>query len=211
MSRIGKKPIVIPMGVSIAIKDGVVLVRGPKGESSCALHRDIVVAIDGSVVTVSSRIAGGKYSALWGLWRSIVANMVHGASFGFEKKMEIEGIGYRASVDADALILQLGFSHPVRFPIPTGLTVRVEKNVITVSGIDKQAVGTVAAARDTEIGTKKSSGGGSVVAAGMVGELIAARAREKKIFHAVFDRAGYRYHGAVKAIADGARRGGLIL
>ena len=145
MSRIGKKPIAIPAGVSVAIDGGAISVRGPKGASAREFPRDITVALDGSLLTVSSRTAGGKSSALWGLWRSLVANMVVGVSAGFEKKLEIEGIGYRAVVDGAVLVLQLGFSHPVRFPIPEGLAVKVEKNVITVSGIDKEAVGTVSA------------------------------------------------------------------
>ena len=146
MSRIGKKPIVIPAGVSIAVDGGAISARGPKGSAAREFPRDIAVALDGSSLMVSSRTAGGKSSALWGLWRSLIANMVVGVSEGFEKKLEIEGIGYRAAVDGAALVLQLGFSHPVRFPIPDGLAVKVEKNVITVSGIDKEAVG-IASAR----------------------------------------------------------------
>ena len=145
LSRIGKKPIVIPAGVTVALERGAVLVRGPKGEAAREYHPDIAVSLDGPAIIVSPRSAGGKSSALWGLWRSLIANMVAGVSSGFEKKLEIEGIGYRASMDAETLVLQLGFSHPVYFPVPPGLAIQVEKNVITVAGIDKEAVGAAAA------------------------------------------------------------------
>ncbi|MEK7082278.1 MAG: 50S ribosomal protein L6, partial [Patescibacteria group bacterium] len=145
MSRIGKKTITIPAGVSVSIQDAVVSVRGPKGEISRRTDPDINVFLEAGRMTVSSRHLGGKSSARSGLWRSLLANMVEGVLSGFEKKLEIEGIGYRASVDGGAIVLQLGFSHPVRYSIPERIAVRVERNVITVAGIDKEQVGTVAA------------------------------------------------------------------
>ncbi len=145
MSRIGKKPIVIPAGVTVTINDGLVSVRGPKGELTRRLDPDMDVVIDAGHMTVSPRHHGGKSSALWGLWRSLLANMVEGVASGFEKKLEIEGIGYRASMEGAVLNLQLGFSHPVHFPVPERIAIRVEKNMITVSGADKEMVGAAAA------------------------------------------------------------------
>lgn len=145
MSRIGKKFIAIPAGVSVALHGTVISARGPKGEMSRRVDPDIGVILEAGRMAVSPRLPGGKSSALSGLWRSLLANMVEGVSSGFEKKLEIEGIGYRASLDGEALVLQLGFSHPVRYPVPERIAIRVEKNVITVAGIDKEQVGTVAA------------------------------------------------------------------
>ena len=146
MSRIGKKPIIIPSGVSATVEDGLVSVRGPKGNLSRRVDPALTPVLKDGRMVVLTRSSDGPSSALWGLWRSLLANMVEGVSSGFEKKLEIEGIGYRAALDGEALVLQLGFSHPVRFPIPEQIAVRVEKNVITVSGADKGRVGEVAAA-----------------------------------------------------------------
>ncbi|MBI2053239.1 MAG: 50S ribosomal protein L6, partial [Candidatus Sungbacteria bacterium] len=145
MSRIGKQPITIPSGVTVSTKDGVVTVAGPKGTLTRTIVSEIGIAVeDGSIVFVPA-IETRKTAALWGLMRSLVANMVTGVSAGFEKKLEFEGIGYRAAMEGTTLVMQLGFSHPVRFDPPQGTTVKVERNTITVSGADKETVGLTAA------------------------------------------------------------------
>lgn len=145
MSRIGKKPIHIPAGVTVEVSDTAIAVKGPKGEVRRALHPDIGLMLKGSEVTVNPRRQGRKISALWGLTRSLVANMIEGAHKGFEKKLEIEGIGYRVNLEGTSLVLRLGFSHPVRVEAPAGIHFAVEKNVVTVSGADKEKVGDTAA------------------------------------------------------------------
>ncbi len=145
MSRIGKKPIEIPSGVTVEVRGAVVVIKGPKGELSRPVHEDIrVIAGDGKITLEVSRKTK-KSPALWGLFRALIANMVAGVTAGFEKKLEFEGIGYRAVADGEGLTFQLGFSHPVRFPAPAGIKLVVEKNSITVFGIDKELVGETAA------------------------------------------------------------------
>ena len=146
MSRIGKKPIPIPPGVSVSVKDSLVFVRGPKGELSRTLHPDIGMEIADGYLNIVPKRETKQVPALWGLFRSLVANMVEGVMHGFEKKLEFEGIGFRAVLEGDTLVMQLGFSHPVRVRAPTGIALKVEKNVITVSGINKELVGEIAAA-----------------------------------------------------------------
>lgn len=145
MSRIGKKPIIIPQGVTVDVAGNAVSVKGPKGEAVRKLHPDIKAEIKDGEILVAPARNSKKSPALWGLFRSLVANTVEGVSSGFEKKLEFEGIGYRVNVDGSHLVLSLGFSHPVRFAIPQGTKIVVEKNVITVSGIDKELVGETAA------------------------------------------------------------------
>lgn len=144
MSRIGKKPIAIPEGVTASITGNVFSVKGPKGELKRILHPDVGIEIrDKEIIAVLARKTK-KSPALWGLSRSLIANMVEGVAKGFEKKLEFEGIGYRAVMEGETLVLQLGFSHPVRFKSPAGIQLFVEKNVIRVSGIDKELVGETA-------------------------------------------------------------------
>lgn len=146
MSRIGKKPISIPPTVSATVTGNVVFVKGPKGELGREVHPDIHVEVrDGTIVVMPGRETK-KTPALWGLTRSLIANMVEGVTSGYEKKLEFEGIGYRAQVEGDTLVMQLGFTHPVRIKAPERISFTVEKNTITVSGIDKELVGRVAAA-----------------------------------------------------------------
>lgn len=145
MSRIGKKPIPIPPGVTVAVTDNSVSVQGPKGELKRVLHPDIRAGIVEGQILIEPYRKSKRASALWGLSRALAANMVEGVAKGFEKKLEFEGIGYRAMVEGDNLVMQLGFSHPVRFKIPEGIRITVEKNVITVLGIDKELVGETAA------------------------------------------------------------------
>lgn len=145
MSRIGKQPIPVEPGVTVEVKDNLITVKGPKGELSRELHPDIGVEIGEKEIIVTPRRQSKKAPALWGLSRAILANMLEGVSSGFEKKLEFEGVGYRASLEGGVLLMQLGFSHPVRFAAPEGISFSVEKNSIKVSGIDKELVGNTAA------------------------------------------------------------------
>jgi large subunit ribosomal protein L6 len=146
MSRIGKKPIQIPDGVKVEIADGEVKVTGPKGELRQIIRPEVIVAPGDGVVLVSPKGELPKRGkGLWGLYRALIANMVEGVSKGFEKKLEIEGVGFRANVEGDTLVLNLGFSNPVRIKKIEGVDFIVEKNVITVSGINKERVGHMAA------------------------------------------------------------------
>ena len=145
MSRIGKKPIVIPERTTLSIVDRSITVKGARGELVMELHPDVIVGVEGSEARVSMRVENKKSAALWGLYRSLVANMVEGVTNGFEKKLEIEGIGYRANMEGTGLLMQLGFSHPVRVAAPAGIQFQTERNVITVSGTDKARVGEMAA------------------------------------------------------------------
>ncbi|MBI2055660.1 MAG: 50S ribosomal protein L6 [Candidatus Sungbacteria bacterium] len=145
MSRIGKQPIALTSGVS-ASRDGCLLqVSGPKGKLSLKLRPEVDILIDSNRLVVKPEKNSRKTSAYWGLTRALVAAMVEGVSRGFQKKLEIEGIGYRAALDGGSLQLALGFSHPVKVEAPQGIVFRVEKNVITVEGVDKELVGNVAA------------------------------------------------------------------
>ena len=146
MSRKGKLPIQLPNGVSAKIEEGFVVVKGPKGELKQELHELVNVEIKENEILVTVKNPEEKKdSSLWGLFRTLIENLVLGVSEGFEKKLEINGVGYRAAVSGKTLTLTVGFSHPVQFPIPEGITITVEGNVITVSGIDKQLVGEISA------------------------------------------------------------------
>lgn len=145
MSRIGAQPIPIPASVRVDIADGAVTVAGPRGTLTREIVQEIGIAVAGDTIVLSPRIDSRRTSALWGLMRALVANMVRGVSLGFEKKLEYEGIGYRAAMEGTTLVMQLGFSHPVRFVAPQGIVLKVERNTITVSGADKEAVGLAAA------------------------------------------------------------------
>lgn len=146
MSRIGKKPIPLAKGVEARVEAGVVTVKGPKGELNQALVDDrISVAVEGGNVVVS-RQGDDRYSrSFHGLMRSLISNMVVGVSDGFSKSLEVNGVGYRAEVNGKTLNMSLGFAHQVDCPIPEGISIKVEKNIITVQGIDKQSVGSMAA------------------------------------------------------------------
>src|ERR671924_794121 len=146
MSRIGRKPIQIPEGVEIDVKPGAVSVKGPKGELSQGLSRDMKVAVDDGTVTVTRPTDRGEHRALHGLTRSLIANMVEGVTNGFEKRLEIQGVGYRAQLQGKRLVLALGYSHPVEMEAPEGIEFEVPQPTrIVVRGISKQAVGEVAA------------------------------------------------------------------
>ncbi len=149
MSRIGKQPIIIPDKVEVKIDGVLVIVKGPKGELKRNLHEKIAVKVEDGKILISPTVSGDlmskKIGALWGLSRALVFNMIKGVTDGFEKKLEIEGIGYKAAIQGDKIVLNLGFSHPVEVLTPPGITFKVEKNVITISGIDKEQVGETAA------------------------------------------------------------------
>jgi len=146
MSRIGKKPVVLSEGVTVDIKDGVIKIKGSKGELSQELHPKVTVekTDEGLIVSVKHpQIKSEK--ALWGLFRSLINNMVVGVTTGFTKVLEINGVGYKAAVTGTKLILTLGYSHPIEMEIPKGLEAKIEKNILTITGTDKQVVGQFAA------------------------------------------------------------------
>ena len=146
MSRIGRKPIPVPAGVSVAIEPERVTVNGPKGELSERIHRDITVAQEGEELVVTRPTDRGEHRALHGLTRSLVANMVEGVTSGFEKRLEIQGVGYRAQLKGKDLELALGYSHPVPIRAPDGIEFEVPQPTrIVVKGISKQLVGEIAA------------------------------------------------------------------
>lgn len=146
MSRVGKKPIDVPEKVEVTIKEGNVAVKGPRGELSCGIPpRVSVERVDGTiVVTAASQQANDR--AYQGLARALIANMVTGVTEGFQKTLEIVGVGYRGNMEGkDTLVLELGYSHPIRYSVPKGIEIGVDRNVITVKGNDKQLVGDCAA------------------------------------------------------------------
>lgn len=145
MSKIGKKPIEIPADVTVAIGDDAVKVSGSKGELLFKLPKEIKLKLDNKQLLVLPVGKSKKTPALWGTVRAIVANMVIGVEKGFERKLEIEGVGFKAQLQGNDLVLNLGFSHPVVFKSPEGIKISVEKNVITVSGISLELVGQTAA------------------------------------------------------------------
>ena len=147
MSRIGKMPISIVSGVSVSVGNNLTItVKGPKGQLTQAMLEDVAVDVEASEVVVRCTGTTRQAGATHGLMRALIANMVTGVSTGFQKNLEIVGVGYRAEVKGKMLVMQLGYSHPVEFPIPGGIDVTVDKkNNIAVQGIDKQLVMQVAA------------------------------------------------------------------
>jgi large subunit ribosomal protein L6 len=145
MSRIGKRVITLPEKTEIKVSDGLVSVKGPQGEISRALHPMIVVNVSGNEVTLAPKKETLESRALWGTYASHITNMVNGVNKPYEKKLILEGIGYKSEVKGDTIVFALGFSHPVVVNIPAGLKVTAEKNQITVSGINKEDVGSFAA------------------------------------------------------------------
>src|SRR5207237_982040 len=150
-----------------------------------------------------------QHKALHGLTRTLVANMVEGVTTGFAKSLEIQGVGYKAEPKPFGVQLVVGYSHPVPYHAPQGIKITVTNNVnVKVEGIDKERNVTIAGAADTAEGGQVE-GKGKVARSFALGRFIAAKAKEKGIAKVVFDRGGYQYHGRVKAVADGARKGGL--
>ncbi|MFN4040523.1 MAG: 50S ribosomal protein L6 [Brevundimonas sp.] len=146
MSRIGKKTISIPKGVNITLDGQTVSVKGPKGERSWTVAEEIEVKQEGEELSLTPRTDTQRARAMWGLSRTLVDNMVTGVTSGFEKSLELVGVGYRAAMKGQALSLQLGFSHEVDIDPPAGVTFAVPKQTeIKISGADKQAVGQIAA------------------------------------------------------------------
>jgi large subunit ribosomal protein L6 len=146
MSRIGKQPIEVPAGVEITIEPELVKVKGPKGELQERVSRQIGVEQDNGEIRVSRSTDRGEHRALHGLTRSLIANMVEGVTNGFEKRLEIQGVGYRAQLQGNKLVLALGYSHPVELDAPAGIDFEVPQPTrVVVRGISKQAVGEAAA------------------------------------------------------------------
>jgi len=146
MSRVGKEPINIPAGVEIRLNDDSVTAKGAKGELTSPLFDGITVTQEGNTLTVScADLETKKTKSFYGLARMLIANNITGVTTGFEKKLELRGVGYRAQSQGKNLNLSLGFSHPVVYELPEGITATVDASIITVAGIDKQKVGQVAA------------------------------------------------------------------
>lgn len=147
MSRIGKLPIEIPQGVEVAIDGQTVTAKGPLGTESVEIREEIIVKKEDNKVVLTRKDEERKTRALHGLSRTLVANAINGVKTGFEKKLELQGVGYRAIMQGKTLNLQLGYSHPINFEPPAGITITVDQNTnITVKGSNKQTVGDVAAA-----------------------------------------------------------------
>ena len=147
MSRVGKHPIVLPEKVTVGIDGKIVTVKGPKGELTREIHRDITASIEDSQLVVTRPSDQKKHRALHGLTRALLNNMVVGVSVGFKRQLTIIGVGYRAEMKGRMLVMQLGYSHPVLFALPEGVNVTIEgkDNSVIVEGIDKELVGSVAA------------------------------------------------------------------
>src|SRR6187399_3303876 len=146
MSRIGRKPIELPEAVTVELAPGRVAVKGPKGELDQRLSPEMKVEQDDGTITVQRPTDRGEHRALHGLTRSLIANMVEGVTNGFEKKLEIQGVGYRANLQGNKLVLALGYSHPVELEAPEGIDFEVPQPTrVVVRGISKQVVGEVAA------------------------------------------------------------------
>ena len=146
MSRIGKKPVELPAGVSASVSGQTVEVKGPKGTKSFNATDDVTISVDGNVVKITPRGTSKRARQQWGMSRSMVANLVTGVTSGFKKELEITGVGYRAAMQGNTLKLSLGYSHEVNFEVPNGVTVTCPKQTeIVVEGDDAQLVGQVAA------------------------------------------------------------------
>ena len=146
MSRIGKRPVAVPSGITANVAGQTVKVKGPKGTLEVVLHDDVSVALDGDRIKIDPRNETKRARAQWGTSRTLIANLIAGVTKGFERRLEINGVGYRAAVQGKNLQLALGYSHDVVFPIPDGITIATPRPIeIVISGIDKQKVGQVAA------------------------------------------------------------------
>lgn len=145
MSKIGKKQLQVPEGVTVATQDGAVVVKGKSGTITVPVPKHVTVKIEGGVVsfTIDSDVKQAR--ANWGTTSSLVTNAILGVTDGFTKKLEVQGIGFKANMEGNNLVMTLGFTHPIKFPTPAGLKIAVEKNAITISGIDKYLVGQAAA------------------------------------------------------------------
>jgi len=149
MSRIGRKPLEIPKGVTVSITKDAVSTKGPKGSLSMKRHKDIDIKQskddEGKDVVVFERRGElGPQRAAHGLMRALVGNMLTGVTKGFERQLEINGVGYKAELKGPKLVLSLGYSHPIEYPLPEGIAAKVDKNMLILSGIDRQALGAAA-------------------------------------------------------------------
>lgn len=145
MSRIGKKPIQIPAGVEVKAEGRNISVKGPKGELKIEIHPFASLQIKGKDIIIIPLKSKRECGDIWGLTRSLIFNMVEGVTKGYEKRLQIEGVGYKAKIEGNNLILNVGFSHPVQIEQPEGVKYSVEKNIIVISGIDKGQVGQTSA------------------------------------------------------------------
>ncbi len=145
MSRIGKKPIEITEGTKVELKDGVFSVVGPKGTLNFKFSSEVEVKISEKEIVVESKNESKNSSALWGTTARLIENMIKGVNSGYQKQLELNGVGFRMAVQGKKINMALGFSHPVEVEVPEGLEVKIENNILTVSGIDKQKVGQFAA------------------------------------------------------------------
>lgn len=145
MSRIGRQPITIPAGVTVAIDGRNVTATGPLGELGVILSEGISVTQNEGIITVSKDVENAETAARYGLLRTLINNAVQGVATGFSKQLEVNGVGFRVALEGKKLTMSLGFSHPVIYTLPEGIDAKVEKNVITISGANKQLVGQVAA------------------------------------------------------------------
>ena len=145
MSRVGKQPVTVANGIDVSVEGTALVAKKGKLEKRLETHGRVEIAIDGSEVTFLKVGEAKESSAFWGTYRALFANIIEGLDKGFAKSLEINGVGYRAAVQGKTLNLQLGFSHPIEFPIPEGVEITVEKNLIHIKGTDKQTIGQVAA------------------------------------------------------------------
>lgn len=145
MSRIGKQPIVLPTGVEAALDDGVLTIKKGNSVLTRPIKEEVEVTIEGNALVFTPKNESDLARALWGTYAAHARNMIIGVTDGFKKVLEIEGVGYRAELKGNKLVLMMGFSHPVEMEIPEGLAVTVEKNVVTIAGVDNEAVGQFAA------------------------------------------------------------------
>ncbi len=145
MSRVGKQPVTIPAGIEVSVDGTEIVAKKGNLEKRLETHGRVVVDVEGNEVKFARLDDTKQSSAFWGTYRALFNNILIGLDKGFTKSLEINGVGYRAAVNGKVLELQLGFSHPVNFEIPEGIEIKVEKNIITINGTDKQQVGQVAA------------------------------------------------------------------
>ncbi len=146
MSRIGKKPVAIPKGVEIKVDDNVVSVKGPRGNLQRAFSKDVNITSNDGAISVASRGSEKLFRSLHGLTRTLISNMVEGVTNGYEKVLEISGVGYKSALQGRNIMLNLGFSHQVIYPLPDGIDATIDKQtVITLKGCDKELLGQVAA------------------------------------------------------------------
>lgn len=141
MSRVGKKGITIPEKTEVTVVNGLVTVKGPKGSLERLFRSDIGIKIEGNIVSLAPKKQNNQMAALWGTYASHIENMVQGVNTPFEKKLILEGVGFKSEVKGNKLVLALGFSHPVEVLIPEGIAAKAEKNLLTFTGVDKELVG----------------------------------------------------------------------